>query len=69
MPPLLLEKHYPGITEHIEVVDVATPRTNVRYTGVWKGSYEGFMPTSKNIMKVLDMTLPGLEHFYMIGQW
>lgn len=24
---------YPGISEHIELVDVATPLTNVRYTG------------------------------------
>lgn len=65
----LLEKNHPGITEFIEVVDVATPRTNVRYTGVWEGSYEGFMPSAKNFGKSLKMTLPGLDHFYMAGQW
>jgi phytoene dehydrogenase-like protein len=65
----IMEKHMPGITAHIEVVDIATPRSDVRYTGVWKGSYEGFMPTSKNITKSLTMTLPGLKNFYMCGQW
>ena len=66
---LLIEKHFPGITGNIEVVDVATPKTDVRYTGVWKGSYEGFMPSSKNLMSSLKPTLPGLNGFYMAGQW
>jgi phytoene dehydrogenase-like protein len=65
----VLEKHYPGIAANIEVVDVATPVTDVNYTGVWKGAYEGFMPTSKNLMNNLDLRLPGLKNFYMAGQW
>lgn len=65
----ILEKQLPGITAHIEVFDIATPKTDVRYTGVWKGAYEGFMPTSKNITKSIKMTLPGLKNFYMCGQW
>ncbi len=65
----LLGKHFPGISENIEVVDVATPLTDVKYTGVWKGSYEGFMPSSKNLMNILNPRLPGLKKFYMAGQW
>lgn len=65
----LLESHYPGIGEKTEVVDVATPLTNVRYTGTWKGAYEGFMPTGNMIKKTLTNTLPGLKFFYMVGQW
>ena len=65
----LLEKRYPGISDYIEVCDVATPVTDVRYTGVWKGAYEGFLPSSKNLMKNLSMRLPGLKKFYMAGQW
>jgi phytoene desaturase len=65
----IMEKHLPGITAHIEVIDIATPKTDVRYTGIWKGSYEGFMPTSKNITKSLSVILPGLKNFYMCGQW
>jgi phytoene dehydrogenase-like protein len=64
-----LEKIYPGITEFIEVVDVATPKTDVKYTGVKDGAYEGFMPSKDNMMKTLKMQLPGLQNFYMAGQW
>ena len=65
----LLESEYPGITNKIDVIDVATPLTNVRYTGVWKGAYEGFSPTAENLTKQLKNTLPGLKNFYLAGQW
>jgi len=64
-----LEKEYPGITEFVEVVDVATPKTDVKYTGVKDGAYEGFIPSKDNMMKSLKMQLPGLQNFYMAGQW
>lgn len=64
-----LVKEYPGISEFIEVIDVATPKTDVRYTGVKDGAYEGFMPSKDNMMKSLKMQLPGLQNFYMAGQW
>ena len=64
-----LEKEYPGISTFIEVMDVATPKTDVRYTGVKDGAYEGFMPSKENMMKSLKMQLPGLQRFYMAGQW
>ncbi len=64
-----LEKHYPGVKGHIEVVDVTTPLTCVRYTGVWKGAYEGFMPASNNVGKNLKLTVRGLDNFYIAGQW
>ena len=65
----ILEKRYPGINASIEICDVATPVTDVNYTGVWKGSYEGFLPTSKNLMDNLHPAIPGLKKFYMAGQW
>jgi phytoene desaturase len=65
----ILEKRYPEITASIEICDVATPLTDVKYTGVWKGSYEGFMPSSKNLMDNMNPTIPGLKKFYMAGQW
>jgi phytoene dehydrogenase-like protein len=64
-----IEIIYPGIKEHIEVIDIATPITDVRYTGVKDGAYEGFMPSKQNMMKSLDMQLPKLKNFYMAGQW
>lgn len=65
----VLEKRYPGISASLEVCDVATPVTDVNYTGVWKGSYEGFMPSSKNLMDNINPVIPGLKKFYMAGQW
>lgn len=65
----ILEENYPGSSSSIEVCDIATPKTTVRYTGAWKGAYEGFKPSSKNIIKQLSLTLSGLNNFYMAGQW
>jgi phytoene dehydrogenase-like protein len=66
-----LEKRFPGIAEQVEAVDVATPLTYERYTGNWQGSMEGWLPTTKTGLmgKGMDKTLPGLDHFYMVGQW
>lgn len=64
-----LEKIYPGVSMYIEVIDVATPKTNVRFTGVTRGAYEGFMPSRDNMLKNLSMKLPRLKNFYMAGQW
>lgn len=64
----ILNAHYPGIKEKIEVLDVATPKTTVHYTGVYKGAYEGFRPTS-DVLNALPMKLEGLDGFYRIGQW
>jgi phytoene dehydrogenase-like protein len=65
----ILEKLYPGISGDIEAIDVATPLTDVKYTGVLKGAYEGFMPSSKNLMDNINPFIPGLKKFYMAGQW
>jgi phytoene desaturase len=64
-----LEKLYPAVKGYIDAVDVATPLTGVRYTGVWKGAYEGFLPASSNIGKNLKLTIEGLDNFYIAGQW
>jgi len=65
----LLEQRFPGISEQVEMIDVATPLTWERYTGNWNGSFEGWMPPPQNIMKPMSKTLPGLDNFYMVGQW
>jgi phytoene dehydrogenase-like protein len=64
-----LEQRFPGISAHIEMTDVATPVTWERYTGNWRGSYEGWMFDSKSFTASMKKTLPGLENFYMAGQW
>lgn len=65
----IVEQHYPNSRDKIEVVDVATPLTTVRYTSNWKGAYQGFNPTRKNISQQLAQSIPGLDNFYMAGQW
>jgi phytoene dehydrogenase-like protein len=64
-----LEERFPGIKEQIEVVDVATPVTYERYTGNWRGSYMGWRVTPATTGKQMSRTLPGLDSFYMAGQW
>jgi phytoene dehydrogenase-like protein len=67
-----LEQRFPGITAQVEMVDIATPMTFEHYTGNWKGSFEGWLLTPENsstIMKPMTQTLPGLQQFYMCGQW
>lgn len=65
----ILEKRFGNINRNIEVVDVSTPSTFIRYTGNWKGSFEGWILTPDIALKQMDKTLPGLKDFYMIGQW
>lgn len=68
----LLEQRFPGISDQVEVTDVATPVTFERYTGNWKGSFEGWLITPDNaytITKPMPQTVPGLKNFYMCGQW
>ena len=65
----IIDKRYPGLKKRVEVVDVATPITTERFTGNWKGAYEGWALSKKNFMKKVNKTLPGLKNFYMVGQW
>lgn len=66
---VILEKQYPGITKKIDAVSIATPLTEVKYTGVWRGAFEGFVPTNTNFGKNLPMELNDLKNFSMVGQW
>jgi phytoene dehydrogenase-like protein len=69
----LVDRVYPGVRESVEAVDVATPTTYVRYTGNWRASYEGWLPSPQNARLLGDRgvprTLPGLSRFVMAGQW
>jgi len=60
---------YPDIKDKIEVIDVATPLTFIRFTGNWKGSYEGWLLNNETLTLKMPQTLPGLNNLYMAGQW
>jgi phytoene desaturase len=64
-----LEALYPGIQSQIEMVDVATPYTTWRYTLNDMGSPMGWLMTKDTLMTQLPRILPGLDNFYMAGQW
>lgn len=62
---------YPGFESHIEVTDVATPMTYVRYTGNWKGTFMTWIipPDKVKRFRMIPKTVPGLENFWLSGMW
>ena len=64
-----LHRRFGRVKENVEVTDVSTPATVIRYTNNWKGSFEGWLLTPRTGMKSLKKTLPGLGNFMMAGQW
>ena len=65
----LIEQRYPEAAGKIEQVDVATPMTYARYCDAWRGAWMSFMTTPKSKVRYLPGNLPGLDRFYMAGQW
>ncbi len=65
----ILDQRFPGIDNTIEMRDVASPNTYIRYTGNWQGSHQGWMVTSKTGLYRMKNVLPGLKNFYMAGHW
>ena len=64
-----LSQRIPGFRSKVEMRDVATPTTWERYTGNWRGSYEGWLPNKLSFGRGMAKTLPGLSNFHMVGQW
>lgn len=64
-----LDNYYPGLSDNIEVIDVATPVTFKRYTNNYKGTWEGWLIDTKTIDVKLENNIPGLNNFYMTGHW
>jgi phytoene dehydrogenase-like protein len=53
----------------VEVVDVSTPASVIKFTGNWKGSMEGWLLTPESGWHDLPNTLAHLDHFVMAGHW
>lgn len=64
-----LEWYLPGIDAQVEVTDVATPYTLWRYTRNHRAAFEGWLMTSDMLRVQVRKMLPGLDNFYMAGQW
>ena len=57
------------IRQGVEVTDVSTPATVIRYTANWQGSMEGWLLKPANGFGPLRRTPAGLRRFMMVGQW
>ena len=64
-----LDAFEPGLAASVDMIDVATPHTLHRYTLNQRGAWEGFLPTPQALRVRIPKTLPGLDNFYMAGQW
>lgn len=64
-----LDRAHPGLRVGIEVTDVSTPATVIRFTGNWRGSMEGWLPTPQVGFRPLPTRVTGLANFHMAGQW
>jgi phytoene dehydrogenase-like protein len=67
----LLDRRYPGLRQQVEVIDVATPLTTLHITGNGHGYHAPVTAMVRALFtgRKLSQTLPGLRHFYMVGQW
>jgi phytoene dehydrogenase-like protein len=71
----LLESHFPGIKNQVEVIDVTTLATWERFMGGTHGWFNfpnrkmNFSITGASSGKNYEATLPGLSNFYMVGAW
>jgi phytoene dehydrogenase-like protein len=67
-----LAKRFPGFQDKVEAVDVVTPVSVEHWTGAFRGGQAWGAPKAiiKDVTKNgVSKTLPGLQGFYMVGQW
>src|SRR5581483_4660796 len=63
------EKLAPGLRKHIELMDVATPVTHLRYTGNRDGTIMGQLTSKKNMkLKVAGYRTP-IDNLLVGGHW
>jgi phytoene dehydrogenase-like protein len=65
----VVETNYPETRGKIDVIDVATPMTYVRYCNAWRGAWMSWAPTPKSKIRYIPGSLPGLDGFQLTGQW
>jgi phytoene dehydrogenase-like protein len=67
----ILEKHFAGISQQVEAVDVVTTKTWERFMGGTRGFANApNKPFNMGAMLAADKnTLPGLGNFYLAGIW
>lgn len=64
-----IDDRIPGFKQAIQVIDVATPATYIRYANLYKGSWEGFAPTPEMVKTNIRRKVEGVKGLYLSGQW
>lgn len=59
----------PGLIEHIELMEVATPMTFQRYTGNRNGTMMGARPSPKNMRAGVAGYRTHIKNLYLSGHW
>ena len=59
----------PGLSSHIEVLDVATPVTHLRYTGNKDGTIMGQVANKKNMQLGVSGNQTPIENLYLSSHW
>lgn len=64
------ERFIPGLSDHIEVAETATPRTLWRYTGNPEGTFHGFEQSvpQAGVLRRFSRKYP-LKGLYQVGAW
>jgi phytoene dehydrogenase-like protein len=65
-----LEMQIGNIRDELEMTDIASPATILRYTNNWKGSTQGWLP-GKNFLAAspVGFKVKGLNNFYYSSHW
>lgn len=63
------DKLIPGLRSHIEVLDIATPITYLRYTGNRNGAIMGFQPSFRNIRNNVAQYSTPVKNLFVGSQW
>jgi phytoene dehydrogenase-like protein len=64
-----IDAHFGDVKDKVEMIDVASPATYVRYTNNWNGSCCGWQNFSAFSSDKPKNEIKGLERFFMCGQW
>ncbi len=63
------EKYLPGLRKHIEIMEVATPRTNEHFTSNTRGSIIGWANTAEQTMEGRLQQDTPIENLILSGAW
>jgi len=65
----VLVKRFPQAEGKIEMIDVVTPETYVRYCNAWRGAWMSWGNGSSDVPRYFPGLLGGLDGFIMAGMW